>query len=386
MNVVEPGARTFAGASRAQPALSIRGLTKRYRPDLPPAVDGLDLDLAAGEIVALIGPSGCGKTTTLRMIAGFESVDAGSIVLGGEDVGALPPERRRIGIVFQDYALFPHLSVLGNVEFGLRGLRRDVRLARALKWIDRVGLRGLSARMPHELSGGQQQRVALARTLAVAPRLVLLDEPFSNLDAQLRVSMRREVRALLKSAGASVILVTHDQDEALAMADRVGVMHAARLEQVDTPERVYARPASAFVARFLGRTNLVSAQAHGAVAQTCFGTIPIRPRAEGAVTLSIRPEHLALVRARRGDGHGVIIEREFHGHDLSYRVRVGDVDYQVRTDFARDFQPGDQVSIEVREPVVVLTAERYCDDPEPGVDPLAGEAGGPGLERRRSAG
>ncbi|QEL65413.1 iron (III) transport system, ATP-binding protein [Oryzomicrobium terrae] len=220
-------------------------------------VDGISLTVPPGTIACLLGPSGCGKTTLLRCIAGFEEIAEGEIRLAGEVVSRpgfhLPPEQRRIGMVFQDYALFPHLTVAANVAFGLGDLPRAERMPRVEEMLRLVGLTGQGEKFPHELSGGQQQRVALARALAPRPRLVLLDEPFSNLDTELRERLSLEVRDILKQSGTTAILVTHDQHEAFAMADEVGVMHGGRVQQWDTPYNLYHRPANRFVADFVGQ-------------------------------------------------------------------------------------------------------------------------------------
>ncbi|MCX7750214.1 MAG: ABC transporter ATP-binding protein [Candidatus Bipolaricaulota bacterium] len=232
--------------------LELAGLWKRFG-DVT-AVADFSLAVGRGELLALLGPSGCGKTTVLRIVAGLESPDAGRVLLEGQDVTAWPPEKRGIGLVFQNYALFPHLSVAGNVAYGLRtgGDRRG----RVRELLELVGLSGYERRRPHQLSAGQQQRVALARALAREPRVLLLDEPLSALDAALRKELRGELRRLLKKLGMTAIYVTHDQEEALALADRVGVMREGRLEGVDTPEGLYRRPRTPFVASFLGRANL----------------------------------------------------------------------------------------------------------------------------------
>lgn len=246
-------------------------------------VDGLSLALASGEIGCLLGASGCGKTTVLRAIAGFEPVRDGRIVLQGAEIAApraaLPPERRRVGMMFQDYALFPHLSAADNIGFGLAGAARGARAQRVAEMLSLVGLTGEATSYPHELSGGQQQRVALARALAPAPALLLLDEPFSNLDIDTRQRLAGELRALLKSTGATVLMVTHDQSEAFTMADRIGVMAEGRILQWDDAATLYARPADRFVAGFIGRGSWVSGAALGL---------------SGEVVVLLRPDQLAV--------------------------------------------------------------------------------------------
>jgi putative spermidine/putrescine transport system ATP-binding protein len=227
------------------------------------ALDGLTLEVAAGELVSLLGPSGCGKTTALRVLAGLETVDSGAVVVAGRDITALPANKRDMGMVFQAYSLFPHLSVLDNVAFGLRlrGVSARERRARAAEMLDLVGLAETARRYPHQLSGGQQQRVALARALVIRPSVLLLDEPLSALDAKVRVQLREEIRRLQTELGTTTLFVTHDQEEALAISDRVGVMSRGRLEQVDTPARVYQEPATAFVAEFVGVTTALAGTA-----------------------------------------------------------------------------------------------------------------------------
>ena len=272
-------------------------LTKRFGSN-PPAVDELSLELPRGALLALLGPSGCGKTTTLRLVAGLERADAGRVVVGGRDVTGLPPEARNMGVVFQSYALFPHMSAAANVGFGLeaRGLPRAERNARIAEALTMVGLADLADRKPRALSGGQQQRVALARALAIRPELLLLDEPLSALDAQLRDGVREEIRALQRRLGTTAVFVTHDQAEALAMADLVAVMDRGRLEQCGTPEDLFERPATPFVAGFVGRTSRFSAEveapgrvrAKGHVLEA-EGTPP-----RGPVQVFIRPHRIRL--------------------------------------------------------------------------------------------
>jgi iron(III) transport system ATP-binding protein len=343
-----------------QPLLRVNALTKRYNPATPAVVDDVSFDVGENEIFAVLGPSGCGKTTTLRLIAGFERADQGSVELRRRVVECahehIPPDRRGIGFVFQEYALFPHLSVTDNIGFGLSKLPKSEREARIRRMEELAGLSGLGARKPHELSGGQQQRVALARALAPMPDIILLDEPFSNLDAVLRQSTRQEIRAMLKNAGMSAILVTHDQEEALSFADRIAVMNHGRIEQIGTPEDVYETPRTEFVARFLGRTNLFPALASGMEAQSPMGPILIDRPATGDVTLSVRPEHLSLERVVTQEVGfcGTVTHREFKGHDITYIVRLDDFECLVHTDNRSQFLPGDRVAVRLVEPAVVL--------------------------------
>jgi iron(III) transport system ATP-binding protein len=282
------------------------------------AVAGVDLEVARGELVAVLGPSGCGKTTLLRLLAGFEWPDAGSIVVGGTELAGpaafVAPERRRIGMVFQDYALFPHLSVEGNVGFGLQRRSGAERVA-----LVRSTLEHKAESYPHELSGGERQRVALARALAPEPELVLLDEPFSSLDASLRAGLRREVELILRDAGATALLVTHDQEEALSLADRLAVMNEGRIVQVGAPVDVYGRPATRWAAQFVGEVNVLAGMARGEGVETELGVFDLPTPASGPVHVAVRPEQLEL----RADAHGnaKVVEREFRGHDVLYRLQ-----------------------------------------------------------------
>jgi len=286
-----------------------------------PAVAGAHLTVLSGEFVALLGPSGCGKSTLLRLIAGFESPDAGEVRIGGHAVtGAswVAPEDRRVGMVFQDYALFPHLTVAENVAFGLPAPRRGWRQrngtgARVGEVLTLVGLPELGARFPHELSGGQQQRVALARALAPSPQIVLLDEPFSAIDPLQRGAMRDELARILDAAGTTVLLVTHDQEEALALADRVALMRDGAIVQVDAPERLYHEPVDRWSAEFVGTANVLP-RAHAAA-------LGVDVAAPGEQVL-LRPELVLLACAPGGAGE--VVGREFRGHDVMYRVRLAD--------------------------------------------------------------
>jgi iron(III) transport system ATP-binding protein len=301
--------------------VSLREVSKSFgRLD---AVRQVSLEIGRGELVAVLGPSGCGKTTLLRTIAGFERPDAGTVVVGDEVVAGdgrfVPPERRRIGMVFQDYALFPHLTVRANVGFGLAARPRDKRDPLTLRTLELVGLQHKADRYPHELSGGERQRVALARALAPGPALVLLDEPFSSLDASLRAGLRREVELILRDAEATALLVTHDQEEALSLADRLAVMREGRIVQVGAPEEVYVRPASRWAAQFVGEVNVLAGVAHGSGVETELGVFDLRAPASGSVHVAVRPEQLEL-RADH-DGNAEVVAREFRGHDVLYRLR-----------------------------------------------------------------
>ncbi len=306
-------------------SLSVAGAHKAFGPR--PVLGGVDLEIEDGSLVAILGPSGSGKTTLLRLVAGFERLDAGRITLGSRVVDDgnryLPPEQRNIGYVPQEGALFPHLSAERNVAFGLgRHGRRNRRVAELLEM---VGLKGLERRYPHQLSGGQQQRVALARALAIQPGVVLLDEPFDSLDAGLRASVRADVGEVLRRAGTTAVLVTHDQDEALSFADQVAVLRDGLIVQVAAPEEIYTRPVDVGVAGFVGQANLLPAVAGDGVAQSVIGPLRIAAgaRLAGPVTVVIRPEQVRLFApGEPGLLAGVVTHQEYYGHDAVVRVRL----------------------------------------------------------------
>jgi iron(III) transport system ATP-binding protein len=293
------------------------------------AVERLSFAVEAGRIGCLLGPSGSGKTTVLRAIAGFERPDAGEIRAGGEPLSCagtwVPPERRRIGMVFQDYALFPHLDAIANVSFGLRDLDRAARLRRATELLELVGLAEHAGRLPHELSGGQQQRVALARALAPRPRLVLLDEPFSNLDAEVRMELAQQVRAALRAEGATALLVTHDQREAFAIADEIGVMRAGALEQWDAPWKLYHAPATRFVADFVGEGSFIQGTVlgPGRVATELGiieGQLTFDQSAGTLVDLLLRPDD--VIHDDASELQAEVVERVFRGAQFQYKLRL----------------------------------------------------------------
>ncbi|MEL6468289.1 MAG: ABC transporter ATP-binding protein [Cyanobacteria bacterium J06623_4] len=344
--------------SASEPVLSCQMITKRFDTAVAPAVNRVGFELQTGELLGLLGPSGCGKTTLLRLVAGFERPESGEIVLAGRRVcgpgGWVPPEHRHVGVVFQDYALFPHLSVVENVAFGLKQLCRRGLLPKrqiqqlAVEAIALVGLTGMEKRFPHELSGGQQQRIALARALAPRPPLILLDEPFSNLDVQVRLYLRQEVRDILKSIGASGIFVTHDQEEALAIADKAAVMQNGKIVQLDTPEDIYQNPQSRFVAEFVTQANFVAAERHGELWKTEIGPVAVLPEMNGATSgdLMIAQEDLNIKQDPQGQ---LIVQgRQFLGREYQYSLLMSSGQLlQVRTGAQQRLPIGTQVSVKI---------------------------------------
>lgn len=303
--------------------ICLRGLVKYFGAEAA-GVTGVTFDLIQGEIAALLGPSGCGKTTTLRLIAGFEQLDAGEIEIQQRIVAGpglhLPPEQRHVGMVFQDYALFPHLTVEENVRFGLQNYANH-KGRRVAAVLDLVGLNGFGRRFPHELSGGQQQRVALARALAPEPHLILMDEPFSNLDASLRTRVRAEIRAILREEGATAIFVTHDQEEALSLVDKVVVMMDGAVQQVATPIDLYYKPATKEVASFVGEANFLPGRGRGFEVDTELGTFQCINPAKGKVEVMIRPESISLCPTEK-EAAGKVCDSLFFGHDQLVTVHL----------------------------------------------------------------
>ena len=321
------------------------------------ALDGINLSIRSNEFFTLLGPSGCGKTTLLRLIAGFDQPTNGEIAIFGRKVAGLPPEDRPVNTVFQHYALFPHLTVAQNVGFALRMLGRPQAEITSIvgRMVELVGLEGMENRRPDQLSGGQKQRVALARALAPGPKILLLDEPLSALDAKLRQRMRSELKALQRETGITFVFVTHDQDEALAMSDRIAVMQGGRVQQLGKPEEIYEAPANRFVADFIGGANLIPARigAGGAVAEG-LGVVPASGDIGAEVTLAIRPERLAILPAgqqQSGDlGPLRVAERIYMGNELSFRLEGASVPLHVTLPRgglrgAQDFTPGEVVCL-----------------------------------------
>ena len=328
------------------------------------AIPELTLEIKKEEFFSLLGPSGCGKTTILRLIAGLEKPDKGSIVIGERIIAGVEwvqPEKRRTGLVFQDYALFPHMTTFKNISFGLTGCSKNELKQKVMELLKMVGLSDAAQRYPHELSGGQQQRVALARALAPSPEVMLLDEPFSNLDADLRMELRTETKRILKKSGTTTILVTQDQEEAFSLSDRVGVLNNGRLEQVGTPEEIYHKPATRFVANFVGRADFVNGRIEGESVISdigvfkCGGDIPCDTV---DVDLMIRPDDVDFVIDPQGNAS--IIEAEFLGADIIYKISLssGKVIQSIKPS-ARIFSVGSRVSIAVDPAhIIVFSKEK----------------------------
>ena len=367
--------------------LRIQTVSRRFTGQSTPAVEGLNLELRSGELISLLGPSGCGKTTLLRLIAGFEQPQMGDIYLGDQQVSSprihVPPEQRQVGMVFQDYALFPHLTVAQNIAFGLEVTRSlghgskfglvslgqrckaitQTVLTRLTNWggtphrdrvqemLRLVGLAGLDHRYPHQLSGGQQQRVALARALAPQPHLILLDEPLSNLDVQVRSYLRQELRQILKKAGTTAILVTHDQEEALSISDRVAVMHQGRLEQVASPHTLYENPATPFVAEFVTQANVLPAQRQGQGWLTELGWFedaPLTGSKAGATIAQVMIRQEDILLTPHPEGLALVKDQEFLGREQRYRLELpSGRSLLVRQPLGNSYPPGSRVAVAV---------------------------------------
>jgi putative spermidine/putrescine transport system ATP-binding protein len=341
-------------------AVAFRGLHRHYGEVR--ALDGLDLDLAPGEMVVLLGPSGCGKTTALRILAGLDVADSGSVLVNGKDITHVPANKRGMGMVFQAYSLFPHLTVAENVAFGLklRGDDRRKRAARAGEMLELVGLSEHGNRYASQLSGGQQQRVALARALAIEPAVLLLDEPLSALDAKVRVQLRDEIRRVQLEVGTTTLFVTHDQEEALAVADRVGVMNNGRLDQVAPPTELYARPATRFVAEFVGLSNRLRAEVDGAGATVLGGRIPLLEGSldHGTGMALVRPEAVSITPS--GEANARVVAVAFLGPFSRVQCRLEDgqiILAQVPSSAAMHLAQDQPVQVDVQADAVLVVED-----------------------------
>ena len=340
-------------------SLSLRNISKRFGNVI--ALDNFNLEVGVGELVALLGPSGCGKTTALRVVAGLEHQDAGTVLVADENISDVPAHKRNMGMVFQAYSLFPNLTVEENVAFGLqmRKVSKHLRLKKAHELLDLVGLDSQSKRFTHQLSGGQQQRVALARALAFEPEILLLDEPLSALDAQVRVNLREEIRRLQLSLGTTTLFVTHDQEEAMAISDRVGVMNNGVLEQIDTPDVLYNKPTSSFVAGFVGTMNRIPAHITDGMVEI-FGSKVValkRGNETGKVHALIRPESIAVV-ATTVQGNARVLTRSFMGASSNIICQTADgtiVQSLMTSASTGDLLAGSSVQLRVLSSEVLIT-------------------------------
>jgi len=360
---VAPAARTTTTRSGVE--VRLENLRRTY--GAVSALNGLSLTLSPGELVALLGPSGCGKTTALRLLAGLETADAGRVLIDGEDVTHRPANKRDVGMVFQAYSLFPHMTAWENVAFGLQIRKLDMRerRKRAGEMLELVGLSGFANRFAHQLSGGQQQRVALARALAIRPKVLLLDEPLSALDAKVRSRLRDEIRRVQLEVGITTLFVTHDQEEALAIADRVGVMQSGQLEQLGPPTTVYSRPATPFVAEFVGLTNKLAGQVSGGMVEVRGTRLPlVHPDVpDGPAVALIRPEAVSVVgEAAGGSGPlvGTVIATAFLGATSRVTVDLGDVTVltQMSTADLAAHTAGSRVQLALRPDPVLIQREQ----------------------------
>jgi putative spermidine/putrescine transport system ATP-binding protein len=362
--MTSPLTRTQGAAARTGVEVRMEGLSRHYGPVV--ALDRLDLTLHPGELVALLGPSGCGKTTTLRLLAGLEDTDSGRIMVGGKEITHVPANKRDMGMVFQAYSLFPHMTARQNVAFGLR-LRRigaAQRDKRAMEMLDLVGLSAQADRYPHQVSGGQQQRIALARALAIEPQVLLLDEPLSALDAKVRAQLRDQIRRIQLEVGISTLFVTHDQEEALAIADRVGVMKDGRLEQLAPPTEVYSRPATPFVAEFVGLTNRLPGEVKDGQVTVRGCTLPLVEAAtpDGQVMALVRPEAVTLASQavpESGPLVGTVIAVTFLGATSRVTVDLGDATImaQLPTAEAAALPAGSRTALAIRPDPVLVSAD-----------------------------
>jgi iron(III) transport system ATP-binding protein len=361
MGATDQADQARRGARAGAPAIECVDLHKSF--DRVVAVRNFDLTVSKGELVVLFGPSGCGKSTALRLIAGLERPDRGSISLDGKFVAGprwVPAEKRQVGLVFQELALFPHLNVRDNVAFGLGHLDRKERSSRVEEVLALVGMSDMGERMPHELSGGQQQRVALARALAPRPRVLLLDEPFSNLDASLREKLRHEVRCIIKDSNLSAIFVTHDVEEALSLGDRIAVMRSGTVLEAGTPDQMYSRPSSLDVGELLGPWNVFHAAVEGGEGLSeILGPLMLSQKLSGTVMLAFRPEWLGLVPDERGSLE--VAECEFYGHDCMIKAVPAGSKQAQKSIYVREIgsggvlRPGTRVSVVIDSPPIVFS-------------------------------
>ena len=350
-------ARTDGSVPSTETILRLDGVTRTFGEES--AVEGLSLSVRDGELLTLLGPSGCGKTTTLRLIAGLDRPTSGAIQIAGVDVASdtafVEPEHRDVGLVFQNFALFPHLTVEENIGFGIDDWDEDDRRDRVSDLLDLVGLDDHREKMPNHLSGVQQQRVALARSLAPDPDVFLLDEPFSNLDVRLRVEMREEVRRILKEAGVTAVSVTHDQEEALSISDRVAIMNDAHIEQIGQPEVVFENPESRFVASFLGRASFITGRVRGDIVETPLGTLsteqingPVAAYDGAQIDVLVRPDDLQATSTEESLADGHVVHRQYNGPDFVYRVELesGGV-VRCLHNHVETFEHGQPVAVEI---------------------------------------
>ncbi len=363
-HVSSPTTSATSEATRTAVEVRMQGLSRHYGAVV--ALDNLDLTVQPGELIALLGPSGCGKTTTLRLLAGLEDADTGTISVGGKDITRLPASKRDMGMVFQAYSLFPHMTVKQNVGFGLRlrGVSATERDRRALAMLELVDLTTQADRYPSQISGGQQQRVALARALAIEPQVLLLDEPLSALDAKVRAQLRDQIRRIQLEIGITTLFVTHDQEEALAIADRVGVMRAGRIEQLAPPTDVYSRPATSFVAEFVGLSNRLAGTVSGSTVTVRGRDLPLVDPSTpaGQVTALVRPEAVTLASdssAESGPLTGTVIATTFLGATSRVTVDLGDVTImaQLSTSDASALPAGSRVTLTIRPDPVLVSAD-----------------------------